>query len=199
MKDSFFRLRWMGISVVLLCGCAYQTGNRHPYWGTYSVLKSNESIATLNARANDASVPDTHRALAAFRLFATYIRPGQSAAEAHKALPDANWLRSAKVFSTGAGSGYAPVKWTSADSPFVILLFPDKDGQSDWRICFVLSGHPPHGPAPAEEALKFLEGDPKLRSDARLKEFALSFVGGIPGYTTRSERFSQRGLDVYDW
>jgi hypothetical protein len=199
MKSSLSCFCSIGILAVVLCGCAHQPANRHPYWGNYSVLKSDESRAALIARANDASVSDRYRALAAFRLFATYVRPGQSAADVHRILPDAHWLRTARVFPLGAGSGYSPVEFTPADSAFVVLLFPDKDGQSDWRICLVLSGHPPHGPAPAEEALGFLEGDPTLRSDARLKEFALSFAGGIPGYTARSERFSQRGLDVYDW
>jgi hypothetical protein len=189
----------MGMFMVLLCGCAHQAANRHPYWGNYSVLKSSERPDTLNALANDTSVPDRYRALAVFRLFATHVRPGQSAAKVHKVLPNANWLRTAKVLSLGAGTGYSPVELTPADSPCVILLFPDKDGQSDWRICLVLSGHPPRRPAPADEPLRFLEGDPRLRSDARLKEFALSFVGGIPGYTARTERFSQRGLDVYDY
>jgi hypothetical protein len=199
MRSCFSWLHWVSISTVLLCGCAHQAANRHPCWGNYSVLKSNESLATLNTRANDTSVPDRYRALAAFRLFATCVRPGQSAPEVHKILAGANWLRTAKVFSMGAGTGYSPVEWTPADSAFVILLFPDKEGQSDWRICLVLCGHPLHAPAPPEEALRFLEGGPTLRSEARLKEFALSFVGGIPGYTARSERFSQRGLDVYDW
>ncbi len=151
------------------------------------MLKSNKSPDMLNAQANDSSVPDRYRALAAFRLFATYVRPGQSAAEVHTVLAHANWLRTAKVFPLGAGSGYSPARFTPADSPFALLLFPDKDGQSDWRICLVLSGHPPQGPAPPEEALRFLEGDPTLRRDAKLKEFALSFVGGIPAYTARSE------------
>jgi hypothetical protein len=189
----------MGTLTVLLCGCAHQVANRHPYWGSYSVLKSNESPEKLNALANDTSMPDRYRALAAFRLFATHVRLGLSPAEVHKVLGNVNWLRTAKVFSLGAGTGYSPVEFTPSDSPFVILLFPDKDGQSDWRICLVLSGHPLHSQAPADEPLRFLEGDPTLRSNARLKEFALSFVGGIPGYTARTERFSQRGLEVYDY
>jgi hypothetical protein len=124
--SSFSCLCSIGMFAVLLCGCAHQATNRHPYWGKYSVLKSNESTYTLNAQANDSGVPDRHRALAAFRLFATYIRPGQSAAEVHKVLANANWLRTARVFPLGAGSGYSPVEFTPADSPFVLLLFPDE-------------------------------------------------------------------------
>ncbi len=163
------------------------------------MLETSASPDTLNARANDVSLAARYRALAVFQLFATYVRPGQSAAEVHKVLQHANWLRTARVSSLGFGTGWSPVEFTPADSPFGMALFPDKDGQSDWRISLVLSGHPPPGSPPLEEPLKFFEGDPTLRGDATLKEFALCFVGGIPFYSARIERFSPAGLEVYDW
>ena len=198
MKGSISSLRWISTLLVLLWGCAHKPAASR-LWRESSGLKSDDTAATLKAIANDESLPARYRALAVFRLFANHLHPGESSAEVHDALANSSWLQNAKIFGTGTGSGWAPVEWTLGDSPFVIVLFPDKHGQSDWLIWLVISGHPPNVPYREKELLKFFEGDLALQAEPKLKEFALCFTGGIYGYTTRSERFSLQGIYVYPY
>jgi hypothetical protein len=191
MKSSSVVLASISSLLVFISGCAHLSSDSF-FWRDGESLASNESAAALNALANDSSATRKQRALAIFKLFANHIHPGDSPMEVRTVLTDTSWLRDTKVHAVGAFSGYAAVDFAPGDTYFDILLYPDEAGQSDWSIALVLTGHSGEG-----EMLKFLRGDATVRSDAKIKGFALSFEGGIPGYTQRSERFSQRGRNVY--
>jgi len=105
-----------------------------PSWRDTYVLESDDSPAALNAVADDASQSGSRRASAIFRLFANHVHPGQSATETHDVLGSPAWMRAAKISAIGAFSGYAPVDFAPGNSQFIIHLFPDEQGRSDWCI-----------------------------------------------------------------
>ena len=179
---------------MLLSGCALTPGESLS-WSDHSSLRSNKDPAILRALANDSNLGHTERALAIFKLFANYIRPGQSAEQIHSALADTAWLDEAKLYRSGYGSGSRPIE---GDSLFELVLFPDDQGSSDWVIEFSLSGRgPDKAPRREQEALAFLGGDPNLANNPKLQEFGLTFLERSDRGWLRTEHFTQRGIHVY--
>jgi hypothetical protein len=116
----------IGFAAAAACwfGCAARQTNSLS-WSNHSRATSFESLAVLRSVASDPTAAQTDRAQAVYQLFATYIRPGQSAAEVRAVLSDAAWLREAKLYRSGYGSGFRPVE---GDSIFDLILFPGREG-----------------------------------------------------------------------
>jgi hypothetical protein len=91
------------------------------------------------------------------------------------AISDTKWLNECSVSPCGAaGGGSLPIYSPNDCTPFLLRLFPDKTGWSDWCICFNLRNAVGQGDRTPKEALAFLAG---TYPDKRLKlvEFALYY------------------------
>jgi hypothetical protein len=163
-----------------------------PRWDGVSRLKCEAAPADLNRAANDVSVSREKRAEAIFSLFANHVKPPQGAAAVARVLKGEKWLNEAKLRGVYLLGGVIPVEWTSEDTVFCLLLFPDKEGWSDWVVYFRLSG----GSGRTEdEAHAFLRGDKDLKGTPKLVEFALCFPEG-KNQSRRIERFAEQGISV---
>ena len=188
------------LSAVVFFGCTSHRSESIS-WNGRSILPRGESVASLNIIANDFGRSRADRARAIFTLFAYHMQPGFSAVQVHGVLTDTNWMGDVNLYGVYALGGWVPVEMTFEDTVFCLHLFPvDADKHwSPWVIYFRLSGTTPEGPGrPAEEALAFLHGDTTLRGNPKLVEFALCYPGNQPSVTRRCERFSSKGIHVYE-
>jgi hypothetical protein len=197
------------LTAIALVGCAHHRSESLSSSG-HTILPKGESVTALNAFANNSASNRADRARAIFKLFAHHIRPGASAAEVHSVLADTNWMGDVNLYRVYVPPDFLPVEMTSEDTVFCLHLFPlvemDKLS-SPWFIYFRLSGLPREGSGRnPEEAMAFLRGDTTLYGRPRLIEFALcypsdpaaSYPSAQAMLTARIERFSRRGIRVYE-
>jgi hypothetical protein len=195
----FFVISTVVVGVALF-GCAHDHAEKLS-WNYHSILARGESIATLNAKANEKVNDQAECARSVFTLFAYHIRPGSSAAEVHRVLTNASWLQDTHLYGVRALGGWSAVPLTSDGTVFTMHLFPmEKDKRwSPWGISFRLSGT-----LRDEDALAFLRGE-KVAGNPKIEEFSLCYPerrnpdGSIPDIRKmpRIERFSPRGIHVY--
>lgn len=187
------------LTAIAFIGCAHHRGESLS-WSGHTILPKGESVTSLNTLANTPAADRADRARAIFTLFAHHIRPGSSAADVHRVLADTNWMGEVNLDGIYALQGQVPLDMTSGDTSFCLHLFPvEKDNQwSPWVIYFRLSGRGPDGVRSKEEALAFLRGDTTLHGNPKLVEFALCFPANEETRRSRIERFSCRGIHVYD-
>ena len=122
------------IVVILTCFCELRSGYAEPEtlsWNAVTTLKTDATIAALNAQANNAATNETERSKAIFALFANNIKPGQTAAEVHRVLTDTAWVKGAQLFRMGDLAGSTFIEMTTKDSVFCLGLFPHKKKWSD--------------------------------------------------------------------
>lgn len=129
--------------------------------------------------ANDPTRDRDTRCRAIFALFASYVRPGFTSQQMRSAFPDKKWLSECSVSNIGAtGGGSLPIYDPHDYTPYLLRLFPDKTGWSDWLICFNLRDSDEHGSRTSEEALEFLAG---THPDKRLKLLEFAFYYPLCG------------------
>ena len=206
------------IVVILTCFCELRSGYAEPEtlsWNAVTTLKTDATIAALNAQANNAATNETERSKAIFALFANYIKPGQTAAEVHRVLTDTAWVKGAQLFRMGDLAGSTFIEMTTEDSVFCLGLFPHKKKWSDWPSASAAPQGVMAETAPEthwwlylrlsgsqlqnEDALAFLRGEP-VAGNPKIIEFALCLPhptspGRLAG---RIERFSKYGIHAYD-
>lgn len=187
---------------LVVCGCQ-QIGNRGR-----TILSNDESVESLNAKANDASLSQDVRARAIYSLFAHHIRPGATSAEVHQIITNANWINETHFAVQGVLFGWVPVHWGINDTLIVVHLFQDPKTPwvhfpapdapeikwSPWCIYMVFSAPRP-GTYDAKVGAAFLRGEPAGAS-TRLLEFGLCFP---PGEQYRTETFIRRGITVNEY
>jgi hypothetical protein len=150
--------------------------------------RPNADAEALVRSANDSNKERRSRCGAVFRLFAYYVRSGFSSSDIGKFLGDAQWLQGDNIHNAGALGGAAPFFSRGGESEFLIILFPNEKGWSEWRIYFTLS-HPPSRLLDMDGARAFLRGALPDRQ-VRLQEFALCYPFG------KTERFTKHRVGV---
>ena len=204
-SPSMSWLYWLAVSVLVsvgLCaGCATNARDRELdlalYWGTKSGLNSPMSAADLYERATATGETRSVRSLFICSIFATYIKPGFTSAQIRTVLPDPNWLKDCEIRPIGGLGGANPVHSPNGHSPFVLVLYPDRNGSSDWVISMVLPNR--HGHLTLEDVRKFLEGsnpEPGLRITEFAIEYPLSKSEEKPPGARLTERFTKRGVGL---
>jgi len=129
--------------------------------------------------ANDPTRDRDTRCRAIFELFASYVRPGFTSQQMQSAIPESKWLSECAVSNDGAaGGGSLPIYSPNGYTPFLLRLFPDKTGKSDWLISFNLRNADEQGDRTTEEALEFLAG---THPDKRLKLLEFAFIYPLCG------------------
>ena len=189
------------VSVGLCAGCATSARDREFdlgfYWGTKSGLNSSMSAADLYERATAADATPTVRSLFICKIFATYIKPGFTSAQIRAVLPDPRWLKDCEIRSIGGVGGAIDVYSPNGTSPYLLVLFPDRNGSSDWVISMVLPDR--HGHLTLEDARTFLEGS-NPETGLRITEFAISYPLSQreekPPGPRLTERFTKRGVGL---
>jgi hypothetical protein len=166
-----------------------------PRWNGSSRLKSNTTAEDMRRRADDSSAAREKRAEAIFALFANHIKVPQGAADVAKVLAEATWLKDADLFGCYMLAGQVPVEWTLEDTVFCLHLFPRKNESPDWVIYFRLSGG---SGRTIDEARAFLRGADDLKGAPKLVEFALCFPPADGKRLGRIERFSEKGIAVFE-
>jgi hypothetical protein len=176
------------------------------YWGKWTFLTRNSLVSGVAQDwcrdANDASIKGDWRYVSAAMLFAGYAEPGFDTLNMRSSIPDPRWLDNCKI-------GGPMVIWTGdvpllfEGSRFVLSLFPDDKGHSQWSIYFTLSSPPGlESTRTIEEALSFLKGTHPDRS-VRITEFVIFYpLPGCP-FGSVKERHSPKGVGVMiepgDW
>jgi hypothetical protein len=163
-------------------------------WDGVSRLKGNKAPADLHRVADSASLDRAKRAEAIFSLFVKQLKIPQGAAEVGAALKGEKWLTDVSLEGVYRLAGWIPVEWTFEGTVFCLRLFPDKARWSDWVIYFRLSGG---SGQTADEARAFLRGT-NLKNSPKLVEFALCFPGEGDKLVGRIERFSEKGIAIYE-
>lgn len=156
-------------------------------WNGVSRLPIGATVKELNQIANDRSADRKRRADAIFTLFAYHLRPS-SGRQVAATLKDVSWLGEVNLYGVYLLHGKVPVEWAETDTVFCLHLFPDESGRSDWVMYLRLGGKSGRS---KEEALAFLKGEPDVRDNPKLVEYAICFPDG------RIERYSELGLAVY--
>ena len=195
--------------VGLVTGCATDS-ERHAldekfFWSDRSSFAlpedSEVSAARLCEWANDPARDPEVRASAVATLFANFVKPGFSSEQMRSAIPDNRWLQVCSVLGCGGtGGGSLPIYCQSGTSPFILRLFPDATGWSDWAIIFNLPDDELHGARTSKQGLAFLSG---REQDKRVKllEFAMWYpiCGSRASPTTQvylNERFTGKRVGV---
>ena len=164
-------------------------------WDGKSQLESKSTLAELQQVANDASLKREKRVEAIFTLFANHVKLPASAAVMAKVFAGEKWLEPSNLGAIRVLGGWIPVDFGSDGSVFRVYLFPDQKGWSDSVIYLRLSGD---SGRPENEAIAFMRGDGGLKGDPELLEFALCFPPPEKRQEGRIERFSIKGIHVYE-
>jgi hypothetical protein len=196
--------------VGFVTGCATDS-ERHAldakyFWSDRSsfalTVSTKESAAGLCEWANDPARDPEERARSVATLFASFVKPGFSSEQMRSAIPDNRWLQACSVSECGAsGGGGLLIYRQTGMSPFILRLFPDATGWSDWVIIFNLPDDDwPHGVRRSEQALAFLSGKEQDKR-VRLSEFAIWYpiCGSRASPTTQvylTERFAGKRVGV---
>ena len=192
-----------------LLGCATHGDFDHRaldaefFWRSKSTFAVDVPAAVLCQNANNQALDRRTRCEAVARLFANFVKPGSTSEQMLRAIPDKRWLSVCSVYPYGAsGGGSLPVYNGFDYAPFILRLFPDSTGWSDWVIVFNLPEPvaPLHGSLSSEEALAFLSG---THPDKRLKlvDFVIQYpiCGNSNSPTTEAmvaERFTEKGVGL---
>lgn len=161
-----------------------------------TILPPVEDIASLNLRANDPNASQDERARAIFTLFAHQLRPGSSATDIRRILPNPAWVSQTHLYSVDELTGWIPLELTTEDTVFAVHLFPKSSNppRSPWVVYLRLTGRF----LQYEDAVAFLKGE-RGAWNPKLSEFALSFPNPASSdkSTGRVEVFSGDGIRVY--
>lgn len=184
-------------------GVTQRTFDAEFFWRSKSTFAGNTPAEALCQVANDPTLDRRLRCVAIARLFASFVKPGFTSEQMRHAIPDKRWLSACSVYPCGAaGGGSLPIYNRRDCSPFILRLFPDATGWSDWVIIFNLPepDAPLHGARSSEEALAFFSG---THPDKRLKlvEFVIEYpVCGSSDTPTKEvsvvERFTKKGVGL---
>jgi hypothetical protein len=174
MKRSFILPSFL---LVLLVGCVSDKEardlDRRYFWSNDRDFAAFAMLSAEYQWANDPAQARVVRARAVAQVFSRIIEPGFSTEQMRSALPDARWLKECSIMPyDAAGGGSSPILSHNGWSNFILRLFPDASGWSDWCIIFQIPYRESQGPRTPEEALAFLSGahpDKRLR----LGEFAV--------------------------
>jgi hypothetical protein len=160
--------------LVLVVSCSGPRFNSDDewFWQRASVFKTETPAALLTEGANDRAADRKNRFSDVFGLFTYYVRPGMTSSQVGSVLTNSSWLAECSVREMKALAGWVPVDLATAESVFVIQLFPDQKDWSDGVIYFTLSENLSRG-----EGLAFLTGK-YPGNKARLREFALCYPNG---------------------
>lgn len=171
----------VGLVAVLACGCAHSPQR--------ASIQHTESVAALNATANDAAAAPDQRCRAVFSLFQHYIKPGSTPSEIHEVLTDTRWLVRTNIHGFYTLLGWIPVECKFGDTAFVVSVLPQikpstgRPPNLGYCIYFTLAG----GDSRSEEsAFAILTGRQSSDSKAILREFALCYPDGMIERITKS-------------
>ena len=180
----------VAMQMVMLGGCVE---HRQPMTRQrMSSLANDESLETLNARANNPSCSQASRADAVFKLFAHHLRPRASVNETRRVLTNTSWIKDSQIKIVRGMGGWLPMERSFDDSLFHLTLFPEdpKMAWSQWDIWLCLSGH-----RDEKDAIAFLRGS-QSAADIKLVEYLLCYppTSQSHGMSARFERFSREGV-----
>ena len=164
---------------------------------------SPQTVASLNATANDTAATPDERCNAIFSLFRHFIKPGSTAPEIHSVLTDTRWLEQTNIHGIYLLGGMIPVDCDFRhETPFVVSVLPALKPSGGWPpnagycIYFTLGGGASRS---RESAYAVLTGLQSVDTNAVLKEFALCYPDGtvehIRKWGTRRFNFSQRSME----
>lgn len=198
----FLRVLTTLVLVGVCGGCATNSQDREFdsgfYWGTTSGLNSSLSAADLYERATVAGAARPDRSLAICTIFASHIKLGFTSAQIGRVFPDPNWLKDCEIRHSGGLGGAIPVPSPNGYSPFLLLLYPDRKGSSQWAIYLVVPND--RGHLTVEDVRKFLEGS-NHEAGLRVTEFAICYPlsqrDENPPGAECTERFTKRGVGLY--
>ena len=102
-----------------------------------------------------------------------------------------------RIRPIGGVGGANRVHSPNGHSPYLLVLYPDRNGSSDWVISMVLPDR--HGHLTLEDVRKFLEGS-NPEPGLRITEFAISYPLSQreekPPGARLTERFTKRGVGL---
>jgi hypothetical protein len=167
---------------MLASGCAHYSPRTN--------ILSAQTVASLNAIANDIGADPDERCSAIFSLFRHFIKPGSTPHEIQAVLTDTRWLEQTNVHGVYLLAGWIPVQWEfGRDTPFVVFVLPASKPSSGrpptlgYHVYFALAG----GASRSEEsAFGILTGQQTWDRKAILKEFALCYPDGTIERVTKS-------------
>jgi hypothetical protein len=165
-----------------------------PKWNGVSQLRADIPVERLRAIAEDKSAERRTRAKAVFSLFANYLWPPKDSSNVGAVLGTAPWLTESRLDPIQGVGGLVPLETIFDGTAFVLRLFSDKNGWSDWVIYLRLSG------ADAQSAVdgkSFLSGSATKPRSSMLMEFALCFPPQGKGLERRVERFTAKGISTF--
>ena len=162
-------------------------------WDGVSRLRTEVPADKLRATAEDKQADRTVRAKAVFSLFANYLRPPKDGRSIAAVLGAAPWLAESRLDGIHGVGGLVPLETIFDGTPFVLALFPNKQGVSDWTIVFRLSG----AEMPVAGARALLSGTGTKGADSTLIEFSLCFPPDGTARVGRVEHFTVKGVSVF--
>ena len=157
-------------------------------------ISGTQTIATLNAKANNIDAASDERCKAIFTLIEQFMKPGSSPQEIQSVLTDTRWLEQTNVHGIYTVAGWIPVDWkVGHDTPFVLFVLPVVNPSSgrppslDYHVYFTLTGG---GSRSEESAYDILTGRQSSERNALLKEFALCYPDGTIERVSKSGKHS---------
>ena len=167
--------------------------SRSPKWDGVSRLRTEVPADKLRATAEDKQFDRAVRAKAVFSLFANYLRPPKDGRSIAAVVGAAPWLAESRLDGIHGVGGLIPLETIFDGTPFVLALFPNKQGVSDWTVYLRLSG----ADMSAADAKAFLSGNVTKGADSTLIEFSLCFPPDGKARIGRVEHFTAKGLSVF--
>ena len=179
-------IRYLPIAVGFVAALAFGCAHTPPRGST----QNTETIAALNATANDEAADPDQRCRAVFSLFQQFIKPGSTPSEIHEVLTDTRWLARTNIYGIYTLLGWIPVEcqWDK-ETPFGVQVLPQikpstgRPPNLGYCIYFTLAG----GESRSEDsAFAILTGRGTSDSKAVLREFALCYPDGTIVRVTKS-------------
>ncbi len=160
------------------------------FWKRHYTVPIEMSPQNLNDEASEPKVERALRCQDIFYLFGAYIRPGYSSKQIGEVMRGAKWLDEARLDPVGGLGGWVPIFAGRNDTMFVLYVFPDNRGVSDWSIYFTLSQFESRTvEEERRKVLVFFKGTLPDKG-VRLREFALCYP------QCKIERFTKRGVGL---
>jgi hypothetical protein len=184
------------LAFILASGCAHNppsvmaaSAQSAPFNAPTNQLET-QSIASLNAIANDNSADPDQRCLAIFSLFQQFVKSASTPSDISAALTDTRWLEKTNIHGFYVLSGWIPVNTDfGTDMPFVVAVLPSvkpstgRPPNLGYHIYFTLAGRASRS---EESAFAILTGQANWDTKALLQEFALCYPDGTIERTTKS-------------
>ena len=164
----------IALCLALVVGCATKSSRTN--------AASGQTIASLNAAANDPAADAEKRCNSVFTIFRDFIKPGSTQQEIHEVLTDTAWLERTNIVGFYFLAGWIPVDCDfQHDTAFVVSILPTlkpstgRPPNLGYCIYFTLSGD---GRRSEESAFTILTRQGASEAKVRMMEFALCYPDG---------------------